>query len=290
MSSIAFEPQPFAEGRFRTAHRGVYVSPLEKVGHKCVVKRKKSGFTWDPNGWDICIQIQEEAQLLAQGYVRYCQSQTIVRRAQPLSVVGINLPVVPFLGQQPPSAYKITFTKIDTCTVSHGPYQIPEYVIVEDYLSGSYRKWVNNLGGISSDSDVLPAFSHWSWVYTKGEKMIADLQGIHRDDICTYILTDPAILTASGGGVMGGADTGIVGMTMFFINHRCNQLCRDLPKPTWETIMQSIPNIQLQINPMQLLLMQLVNRNTVFVHELDKLDPGIKAALIHLFKQIVQGN
>ena len=89
---------------------------------------------------------------------------------------------------------------------------------------------------------------------------------------------------------MGGADTGIVGMTMFFINHRCNQLCRDLPKPTLEMIMQSIPNIQLQINPMQLLLMQLVNRNTVFVHELDKLDPGIKAALIHLFKQIAQGN
>ena len=163
-------------------------------------------------------------------------------------------------------------------------------MIFEDYLPGNYKKWVNNCGGISPESEVLPAFSHWSWVHTKGEMMIADLQGIRRDDLQTYILTDPAILTASDGGQLGGADTGIIGMAMFFMNHVCNSLCRGLPRPTWERVVRSIPNIQLHISPAQLLLAHLANLNTVFVQELAKLDPNIKAAVICLFKQIAQGN
>ena len=282
MSSIVFSSQPFAEGRFRSAHLGIYEFPPEKAGQKCVVKRKKCGFTWDPNGWDMCVKIQEDAQSLAQGYVRYCQS--LVQRVQPL-------PGIPLVVQQPPPAYGITFTKIGTAKVSHGLHQNPEYVIVEDYLPGIYKKWVNNCGGISLESKVLPAFCHWSWVHTKGEKMIADLQGVRRDyPLYTYILTDPAILTASDGGQMGGADTGIIGMAMFFINHVCNPLCHGLPRPTLEKITKSIPNIQRHINPVQMLLAQLVKHNTVFVQELDKLNPEIKAAVIRLFKQIVQGN
>ena len=279
-----FLSQPFAKGRFRTAHLGEYISPLKKTG-QCVVKRKKSGFTWDPNGWDMCVKIQESAQSFAQGYVRYCQSLVQPRLVQPL-------PRMPFVVQpiQPTAPYRITFTKIGIASVNHGPNQIPEYVIFEDYLPGNYQKWVNNCGGISPESDVLPAFSHWSWVHTKGEMMIADLQGIRRDDLQTYILTDPAILTASDGGQLGGADTGIIGMIMFFMNHKCSLWCRDLPRPTWERVMISIPNIQLHISPAQLLLARLANLNTVFVQELANLDPYIKATVIRLFKQIAQGN
>ena len=288
---ISFEPQPFAEGRFRSAYRGTYRFPPEKAGQRCVVKRKKSGCILDPNGWDMCVKIQEEAQSFAQGYVRYCQ--TVIQRAQPLGPPGVPFGVgLTFVAQQvpPTHAYQITFTKIDTAEVSHGPGQMPEYVIVEDFLPGKYNKWVNNYGGISPESKVLPAFCHWSWVHTKGEKMIADLQGVRRDDIDTYILTDPAILTASGGGQMGGADTGIVGMIMFFMKHECNMLCRGLPRPTWERVIRSIPALQLQISPLQLLVAQLTDRNTVFVRELVGLSPDIKDAVIHLFKQIAQGN
>ena len=90
-----FSSQPFAEGRFRTAHLGEYtvVSPLKKTG-QCVVKKKKSGFTWDPNGWDMCVKIQESAQSFAQGYVRYCQSLVQPRLVQPL-------PGMPFSVVQP---------------------------------------------------------------------------------------------------------------------------------------------------------------------------------------------
>ena len=302
---ISCESQPFAEGRFRYAYRGQYEYPPEKAGRKCVVKRKKSGCTYDPNGWDMCVKIQEEAQSFAQGYVRYCQ--TVVQRvqqlgpslaSQPLQLGPPGVPFgvgLPFVAQQipPTHAYQITFTKIDTAEVSHGPGQMPEYVIVEDFLEGQYNKWVSNYGGISPESKVLPAFCHWSWVHTKGEKMIADLQGVRRDDIDTYILTDPAILTASGGGQMGGADTGIVGMSMFFMKHECNQWCRDLPRPTWERVVRSIPALQLQISPLQLLVAQLTNRNTVFFQELQSvaaLSPVVRAALIRLFKQIAQGN
>lgn len=275
---FVFSPQPFAEGRFRSAYKGTYQFPHEKAGQNCVVKRKKSGFTWEPNGWDMCIKIQEVAQMFAQVYVGYCRNL-----AQPA-------PFGPLVGipQQPRPAYQITFTKIDRGQVSHG--LVTEYVIVEDYLHGNYTKWVNNCGGISPASEVLPAFCHWSWVHTKGEMMIADLQGVRRDDIRTYILTDPAILTASGGGELGGADTGIIGMVMFFINHTCNPLCCDLPRPTWEGVKASIPAMQLQISPVKSFVAQLANRNTVFAQELTALSPDIKAALIHLFKRIAQGN
>ena len=199
MSEVFIECQsrPFAEGRFREAYLGKYLLPLSKAGQYCVVKRKKSGNTLDPNGWDMCCRIQSEAQALAQGFQQHCQG----RQAQSLKFVA---------------AYGITFTEVGMAVVDNRPSRPKEYVIYEDYLGGSYCKWVNNSGVISPNSEVLPAFSHWTWVHTKGEKMIADLQGVRMDDKKTYILTDPAILTASNGGQLGCADTGIMGMACFF--------------------------------------------------------------------------
>ena len=69
---------------------------------------------------------------------------------------------------------------------------------------------------------------HWSWVHSKGELMIADLQGVRSDK--DYSLTDPAIMSLNGD--YGETDTGVEGMLMFFLNHQCNNFCRHLPKPT----------------------------------------------------------
>ena len=139
--------------------------------------------------------------------------------------------------------------------ISRGPYQKSKYVIVKDYLLWNYKEWVNSIYGVVHMYLLNLMYSlHFvigAWCICwrrKHEKMIADqwswFRYIHgilqcRGNRRTYIiLTDPAILTASDGSVVGGADTGIiVGMAMFFVNHKCNPLCCNLPRPTWERVM-----------------------------------------------------
>ena len=99
----------------------------------------------------------------------------------------------------------IRYVDIDVFVVtqnsgSSGP-QLHEYVLVEDYLPGHFTKWCNNYGYISSSSDLMPAFMHWSWYKSGGQKMIADLQGVRTAK--EYLLTDPVIMSNSFGGQYG---------------------------------------------------------------------------------------
>ena len=160
------------------------------------------------------------------------------------------------------------------------------YVIHEDYLPGVFKKWVGNNGFILPESKLLPAFTHWSWVHTGGEIMVTDLQGVCRPDLQSYLLTDPVILSASAGGLYGCTDTGIEGMSMFFLNHTCNEFCNFLPKPTLNDVKWAVP--QLQINSATLLLQQLP-AHTTYSHEL-KFTLEIRAALIPVFKEIANKN
>ena len=259
MTSILFDERPFAEGRFRLAYRGVYQLPLQKYGQQCVVKRKKDTYVWSPNGWDLCIKIQGTAQTLARDFNKHNQSRSIM--------TGTPVP------------YTISFANIEKGVVTSGKFK-DEYAIYEDYLDGVYKTWVGNNGFISSESKLLPAFAHWSWVHTGGERMIADLQGVYRPDLNSYLLTDPVILSVDG--QFGCTDIGVEGMSMFFLSHSCNEFCNFLPKPTLNDIARAVP--QLQIDSATLLLQQL-QYHTTYSHE-QKFSPEIRAALIPVFKKI----
>ena len=139
----------------------------------------------------------------------------------------------------------IRFTDVDTGRVYTNPGAHPkvgEYVIVEDYIEGDYKKWCNNYGFVSTESFSMPAFMHWSWVHTKGELMIADLQGVWKQE--GFVLTDPVIMSLNNS--YGVTDTGVEGMIMFFHKHQCNQFCQGLPKPTPSDFVGRIPQHQLQ--------------------------------------------
>ena len=257
--TIQFEDKPFAEGRFRLAYRGVYLSPPQKRGQPCVVKRKRDTYVWSPNGWDLSIKIQEAAQTLARGFNQFNQKHSILTRK--------------------PAPYSISFANIDRDMVTKGQFK-NEYAIYEDYLDGEYKKWVGNNGFISPDSNLLPAFAHWSWVHTGGERMVADLQGVYRPDLNSYLLTDPVILSV--GQQYGCTDLGIEGMAMFFLKHTCNQFCNFLPRPTLNDVARAVP--QLQINSAILLLQQLQDHTTYSSEQ--KFSPEIRAALVPVFKRI----
>ena len=105
-----------------------------------------------------------------------------------------------------------------------------------------FKKWCNNYGYIGPGSLSLPAFMHWSWCHTDGELMVADLQGVRKDDC--YLLTDPVIMSLSRG--YGATDTGMEGMAMFFLNHTCNNLCNQLTKLSLQHFKGIIPDHDLE--------------------------------------------
>ena len=71
------------------------------------------------------------------------------------------------------------------------------------------------------DGDVPPAFSHWSWYYTKGHSLVCDLQGVLGKE--SFQLTDPAIHSISRR--FGSTDHSRKGHRLFFATHVCNPLC-----------------------------------------------------------------
>jgi len=80
------------------------------------------------------------------------------------------------------------------------------------------------------DEDVPQAFSHWTYQYTYGEKLVCDLQGVLTN---RFELTDPAIHSKQGK-IFGLTDKRTKGMRAFFETHKCNPLCKALRlKPTF---------------------------------------------------------
>ena len=255
--STEFKETSFAEGRFRRAYMGKHTSPPKKAGQKCVVKELKESHTWKATDWDSTLEVHKEAQRLAEGFNKYSRSN-----------------------------YPISFTDVCVQRVtsqdSNKTPKLNEYVIVEDYIPGEFKKWINNYGYVSPEVSFalsMPAFAHWSWCYTNGDRMIADLQGVRSER--GYILTDPVLMSGTVSGKnYGCTDTGVEGIAMFFLNHKCNDFCSNLPKPTLQSL--GIPQSQIPIVTQQ--LQQILNA-TAYTHEL-KLPYHIRSHLVQPLKTI----
>ena len=255
--SVTFSSTSFAEGRFRRAYMGTYTSPWSKAGQKCVVKELKESYTWKASDWDTTVEIHREAQALAEKFNQYLNSN------YPISFTEISVYIV-------------------TASQTNSTPKLNEYVIVEDYIPGEFKKWLNNYGYVSDEVSFaisMPAFAHWSWWYTNGEKMIADLQGVRSNK--AYTLTDPVLMSGSvNGRRYGCTDTGVEGIAMFFLNHQCNSFCDNLPRPTLASL--GIPQWQIQSVTQQ--LKQIMNA-TAYSHEL-KLPYDIRSRLVEPLKTI----
>ena len=107
--------------------------------------------------------------------------------------------------------------------------------------------------------------------------MIADLQGVRTAK--EYLLTDPAILSNSFGGQYGCTDTGVEGIAMFFLNHKCNQFCDMYPKPTIQDVLTT-REANLQIASL--------SASTAYSHEL-KIPNDLKTRMTAVFPKIATG-
>ena len=255
-----FENTRFAQGRFRNAYMGMWTEPPEKAGKQCVVKERKDSYTWKSTDWDTAVKINKKAQELAAGFNSFASPN---RR---LSYTDVDV-------------YRVTYTPDPTSRP-----KLDEYVIVEEYLPGEFKKWCNNYGYISSEAEhsaiCMPAFMHWSWVHTNGELMIADLQGVRKDD--RYDLTDPVIMSLDSS--YGATDTGVEGMVMFFFHHKCNTICQKLPLPKIADFTGEIPNEKM-VECMQIL--RRVQGSTTYSGELH-FTAEIRTKVTQTFRLIAQ--
>eukprot|EP01038_Epipyxis_sp_PR26KG_P010411 gene10411-13986_t len=74
--------------------------------------------------------------------------------------------------------------------------------------------------------DIPQAFSHFSYVRTKRQELVCDLQGEYCPDSGNYTFTDPCIHCHQR--ETGRSNRGWDGINNFFISHKCSALCKIL--------------------------------------------------------------
>ncbi|XP_066474154.1 transient receptor potential cation channel subfamily M member 6 [Tiliqua scincoides] len=147
--------------------------------------------------------------------------------------------------QQQRAAQKLiyTFNQMKPHTIPYTPRFLEVFLIychaanqwltMEKYMTGEFRKYNNNNGDEITPSNLLEevmlAFSHWTYEYTRGELLVLDLQGVGEN------LTDPSVIKPedkqSRGMAFGPANLGEEAIRNFISKHCCNSCCRKLRLP-----------------------------------------------------------
>lgn len=147
--------------------------------------------------------------------------------------------------QQQRAAQKLTFAfnQMKPKSIPYSPrflevfllycHSAGQWFAVEECMTGEFRKYNNNNGDeiipTNSLEEIMLAFSHWTYEYTRGELLVLDLQGVGEN------LTDPSVIKAeekrSCDMVFGPANLGEDAIKNFRAKHHCNSCCRKLKLP-----------------------------------------------------------
>lgn len=121
--------------------------------------------------------------------------------------------------RKPVGSVRIEVTPVDAVQCNGG-----DLYLLETFLGGKMEKYSNNAGLVCSKSplsEIMQAFSHYSWVASGKSLIICDLQGVESGSRVT--LTDPAIHSKSV--IYGHTDLGNTGIERFFRTHTCGGIC-----------------------------------------------------------------
>jgi len=110
----------------------------------------------------------------------------------------------------------------------------------EQVLAGTWVKYNNNSGMVMREEgtpnhDVIQAFSHWTYEFTRANIMIVDCQGVYDNRGKIFTLSDPAV-HCKDVTRFGGTNLGKDGFKRFFKTHICNDICShlSLTMPTFD--------------------------------------------------------
>ena len=221
-----FEKSPFEQGEYRYCYKGGIRNnngKLEKPENfpngQCVVKVFKSQIAKDVESFDkdfnnIFYSIKV-SRIFNSCYSYQCRKLNFVSPYATSIFKHATFELFGFISIKDDDATK---------KIKEG-----EWLYIEPFLEGEFQKYVSNTCWMREPIDkTFPFFLHWNWVYSKGEKIVSDIQGVKKTDC--YELTDPAVQSIKGD--YGPADLGYYGLIIFLLKHQHNSLCEELPWPT----------------------------------------------------------
>lgn len=192
----AFSPTPFANGHFRECFMGIILNKKKQVVRtndfplgKCVVKKSKNK--------NILVEDIKDffSSFIACNYA--IQFNNIIKIPNKINFVN------PYM----------TFDKVTK-----------QFAYVEPFLDGEYIRFSNNTGYENPNFNAfIPAFSHYTWVASKGQLVVLDVQGTFVNK--KYYLTDPAVQTVNM--ACGQSDLGACGIMKFLLFHKHNDICKN---------------------------------------------------------------
>eukprot|EP00419_Tripos_fusus_P004871 CAMPEP_0172688320 /NCGR_PEP_ID=MMETSP1074-20121228/22337_1 /TAXON_ID=2916 /ORGANISM="Ceratium fusus, Strain PA161109" /LENGTH=659 /DNA_ID=CAMNT_0013507945 /DNA_START=22 /DNA_END=1998 /DNA_ORIENTATION=- len=125
----------------------------------------------------------------------------------------------------PSYTYEVT---CDNAPCLDSGYKIPRYFCAEPFMPGAFLKYNSNAGYVGEDAmphfELVQSFTHFTFAASGGKLMIADLQGVAKED--SVLLTDPQVLSLDGS--FGPGDLRLQGIGMCLKAHRCGPTCRKL--------------------------------------------------------------
>lgn len=124
---------------------------------------------------------------------------------------------------KPPNTCSVEFTPLDIVQSGGGVTYMSEL-----FLTGKIEKFNNNCGIVSKRSpysDLLQAFSHYTWVKSGMTLLVCDLQGFKEESRDCIVLTDPAVHSRRCSGMYGAMDGGQEGVKAFLNTHTCSNIC-----------------------------------------------------------------
>ena len=220
----------FAQGAFRYCYRGTIkdldgdeVTTNDFPSGECVVKVYKNG-------------------RFSQDYLLdFIGSQYAYEKAQLFNKI-IGIPnklnfILPYAGSiHLLAGFKLFgLFKVSTNDDSKRYLSPDKKVAIEPYLKGKYLKFSSNSGYENPNFDAtIPAFSHFTWIISKGTRVVLDVQGIFRNN--KYYLTDPACQSLDQ--KFGDSDLGAMGLCKFILCHKHNNYCQN-----WKWIPKSFDGI-----------------------------------------------
>lgn len=190
--------KPFGEGAQRLAYHGLNTS----TGERIVIKEFKRS---DPRyrarrHYEELVQIQTLAAYYA----------------------------TTFNVEKPHNALSLEFITVHILEIPRDIDGNPRYFTYEPLMEGTFQKFNSNGGHVATSPlfDVIQAFSHYTWVRSRKQMVICDIQGVKNGD--KFKLTDPAIHHVDFRREYGGTNLGKKGIKKFFRSHNCNPICKSM--------------------------------------------------------------
>ena len=189
-------PNPFADGKESLVYHG-----YDYTNKRAVVFKQYKMAAADFNSLD-CYMKELEVHTIAAAYANEFNSHK----------------------QKPSSCLPVEFAHLDVVQCQGEG----ECYLLEPFIAGKIVKFNNNSGVVCTNTahtDMLQAFSHFTYVRSGKTLLVCDLQGVQES--YRVLLTDPAIHSRNTpGSCYGSMDRGYDGIRMFFKTHVCSEVCR----------------------------------------------------------------